>query len=359
MDFTYTPEQTMLRDALSRLLGQHYTFEQRRQIIASPTGRSDRAWQEMTDMGLLALPVPESMGGLGGSIVDVVAVGELLGRHLVVEPWLASAVLAAAPAAATVPAYAERLLDGSATAAFAHEEGPGTADPARIATIVDNNDRITGEKQLVIGGDSADIFAVSAMSADGTPGLYIVEADAPGVERHAFTTIDGRRAARITLRDAPATAVAGDGAAVLSGLIETAIVGFCAEAVGAMRALLEITSGYAATRKQFGVPIGNFQVIAHRLADMKLAHVKAHALLLHTAARIEAGAATAREVSLLKAQVGKLGRQLGESAVQIHGGVGMTDELSVGHFLKRILFVDAVFGATDYHFQRVGTAPAT
>ncbi|MCH7627425.1 MAG: acyl-CoA dehydrogenase family protein [Proteobacteria bacterium] len=354
MDFTFTPEQQMLTDSLSRLLGQHYAFDQRRKIVASPEGRSTRVWNELRDMGLLALPLPESLGGLGGSIVDVVAIGELMGRHIVVEPWLTSAAVAAAVVAATDPARAGALLDGSALAALAHEEGAGTADPATIATRIDAAGRLTGEKALVIAGDAASVFIVSAKGADGAPALYLVDGAAEGLTRQSFTTIDGRRAAHLRFASVAVTPVAGDPAAVLREVLATALIGFSAEAVGAMGALLETTATYASTRKQFGVPIASFQVIAHRLADMKLAYVKARSLLLHTAALAEAGVASARELSLLKAQVGRLGRQLGESAVQIHGGVGMTDELSVGHYLKRILFVDALLGGADYHLQRIG-----
>lgn len=354
MDYTFTSEQQMLTDSLGRLLGQHYSFDQRRKIVASPEGRSTPVWADLRDMGLLALPLPESLGGLGGSIVDVVAIEELMGRHIVVDPWLTSAALCAAVVAATDPARAEPLLDGSALAAFAHEEGAGTADPANITARADAAGRITGNKALVIGGDAAAVFVVSAKGADGVAALYLVDGAAAGLSRQSFTTIDGRRAAHLQLDNVAATPVAGDASAALQGLLATALVGFSAEAVGAMGALLEITATYASTRKQFGTPIAGFQVIAHRLADMKLAYVKARSLLLHTAALAEAGVASARELSVLKAQVGRLGRQLGESAVQIHGGVGMTDELSVGHYLKRILFVDAVFGSADYHLQKIG-----
>ncbi len=354
MDFSFTPEQQMLVDSLSRLLGQHYTFDQRRRIVASADGRSERVWAELRDMGLLALPLPESLGGLGGSIVDVVAIGELMGRHIVVEPWLTSAALAAAVVVATDPSRTEALLDGSMLAALAHEEGAGTADPAMIATRIDPAGRITGDKALVIGGDEAAVFIVSAKDGDGTGALYLVDGAAKGLSRRSFTTIDGRRAAHLRLDGVKATPVAGDAAAVLRDILATALVGFCAEAVGAMGALLETTAAYASARKQFGVPIAGFQVISHRLADMKLAYVKARSLLLATSALVEAGQAAPRDLSLLKAQVGRLGRQLGESAVQIHGGVGMTDELSVGHYLKRILFVDAVLGSADYHLQWVG-----
>ncbi|MCW1381622.1 acyl-CoA dehydrogenase family protein [Novosphingobium sp. KCTC 2891] len=362
MDFTFTQEQTMLREALSRFLGQHYTFEKRRRIVATPAGQSPEVWGQLRDMGLLALPLPESAGGLGGSIVDVVAVAELLGQHLVVEPWLASAVLSAGLLAKRGETRLPALLEGEATAAFAYEEGSGTADLAQVAmraAATATGHVLNGEKHLVLGAEAASVLLVTARLPDGRLGLFLVDRDAPGLSLRSYTTIDGRRAAHCRFEDVaagPDALVDADAEAAVAGAVRAATLALCAEAVGAMGALLEITASYAGTRKQFGVPIGSFQVIAHRLADMKLAYVKARSLLLYTAALAENDAASPRDVSLLKAQVGRLGRALGESAVQIHGGVGMTDELSVGHYLKRILFVDTVFGPSDYHLQRVGAA---
>jgi alkylation response protein AidB-like acyl-CoA dehydrogenase len=190
--------------------------------------------------------------------------------------------------------------------------------------------------------------------ADGELGLLLVTPDLPGVSLTSYRTVDGRKAANCVFDDARAVLVAGDAAATIIAIIEGGILALSAEAVGAMSALLVATASYAGTRQQFGVPIATFQAVAHRLADMKIAFLKARSTLLYTTALVEAGRAHARDISLLKAQVGRLGRTVAESAVQIHGGVGMTDEIAIGHYLKRIVAIDAMFGDSDFHFRKVG-----
>jgi alkylation response protein AidB-like acyl-CoA dehydrogenase len=202
---------------------------------------------------------------------------------------------------------------------------------------------------------------------DGEPGrpeglaLLVVEPGTAGVRITPFRTVDGRRAAHIGFAgvEVPADAcISADAHAAITTTIGDALVALAAEAVGAMGALLRRTAEYATTRRQFGVPIASFQVVAHRLADMKIAHTRARATLLHTAALVEAGRAAPRDLSVLKAQVGRLGRSVGEAAVQTHGGVGTTDELAVGHYLKRLLAIDAMFGDSDYHLRVIGADPA-
>ncbi len=363
MDFTFTAEQTLLRDTLSRLLEQTYSFETRQAAVLSPRGWSAALWAQLRDLGLLALPLPADAGGLGGTIVDVAAVGELLGRHLIVEPFLPSVLLAGAVLArcertADAARWLEQIAAGELLAALAHEEGRGTGDPVAIVTALRPRDggwTLHGRKELVLGGDSADLLAVSAKLPDGRLALAAIAPDAPGIALQSYATIDGRRAAAIDFDDAAVTAVLSlDAASIIAGAFDDALIALAAEAVGAMGALLEETARHAATRQQFGVPIASFQAVAHRLADMKLAHVKARSLLLYTAGLAEAGLASSRDVSLLKAQVGRLGRALAESAIQLHGGVGTTDELVVGHLFKRVLAVDVMFGGADHHFRAAG-----
>jgi alkylation response protein AidB-like acyl-CoA dehydrogenase len=367
MDFTYSDEQTMLRDSLSQYLGQSYAFDKRQAIIGSERGTSAEVWQQLREFGLLALPFPEEAGGLGGSMTDVVAVSEVFGEHLMSEPYfssvtLAGRALALAEQSDTAREWLAKIADGEVLGAFAHEEGRGTADPARIATTATAGPAgcvLNGEKRFVLGGGDADVLVVTARlvgadHAEDHLGLVLVTPDVPGVSLTSYRTVDGRTAANITFDDARAELLVADAAAAITAVIEGGILALSAEAVGAMNALMDTTASYAGTRHQFGVPIATFQAVAHRLADMKIALLKARSTLLYTTALVETGHAHARDISLLKAQVGRLGRTLAESAVQIHGGVGMTDEVAIGHYLKRIVAIDAMFGDSDFHFRKVG-----
>ncbi|GAB2827925.1 acyl-CoA dehydrogenase family protein [Actinocorallia aurea] len=370
MDFTFTDEQTMLRESVGRYLAKNYAFEARQALVASERPHSDEAWQAFADFGLLALPFPEAVDGLGGSIVDVVSVGELFGEYLVVEPYVSSVLLAGRALAEAgdhpqAKQWLGRIMAGEALAAFAHEEGAGTADPSLVAlraTASDGGYRLDGEKRLVLGGANADVLVVTARVAGGPGGseglaLLVVEPGAPGIRITPFKTIDGRSAAHLAFDgvEVPADGcLSTDAHGVIDRTLADAVIALSAEAVGAMTVLLRQTADYAVTRRQFGVPIGTFQTVAHRLADMKIAHTKARATLLYTAALAESGRVTRREVSILKAQVARLGRTLGEAAIQTHGGIGMTDELAIGHYVKRILAVDALFGNADYHYRVVG-----
>lgn len=362
MDFTYTSEQEMLRDSLGKLFAQSYSFDQRQALLKNGHAHSEIVWAQLRDMGLLALPFSESQGGLGGSASDLVAIGELLGRHLVIEPYLSSILLggrALALGGSATSAALEAAMAGETLAALAHEERHGIGAPALLGTTLTqdgNAVRLSGEKRLVLSGAEASILVVSARMGDHLA-LVRVDPEATGVAISGYTTVDGRRAANVRLSEvavATGDILLHDAEAALDGVLQSAQLMLSAEAVGAMHALLEASATYAATRKQFGVPIGSFQAIAHRLADMKIACAKAQALLLYTAALVETGKGGGRDIALLKAQVGRLGRSVGESAVQIHGGIGMTDELAVGHYLKRILAIEAMLGSTDYHLRRVG-----
>jgi alkylation response protein AidB-like acyl-CoA dehydrogenase len=370
MDFTYSDEQTMLRESVAQYLDRSYAFDQRQAIVGSESGTSAQVWQQLGEFGLLALPFAESVGGLDGSMTDVIAVAELFGRHLLSEPYL-SAIILAGRALAMNPEHAAaqdwltKIIDGAAFGAFAHEEGRGTADPARIATTATlgpNGYVLSGEKRLVLGGADADVLVVTARllgegHAAGELGLLLVTPDAPGLALTTYRTVDGRRAANCVFAEVVVASDAlllADAAATITAVVEGALLVLSAEAVGAMGALLETTAAYAGTRQQFGVPIATFQALAHRLADMKIAFLQARSTLLYTTALVEAGRAQARDVSLLKAQVARLGRTIAESAVQIHGGVGTTDEVAIGHYLKRILAIDAMFGDSDFHFRKVG-----
>lgn len=357
MDFSFTDEQQMLRDGLARYLEKEYHFDARQKIVRGEAPWSAEAWRQYADFGLLALPFAEEVGGLGGSISDCVAVSELFGKNLVVEPFLGSVMLAGAVLAASEAGseWLGRIMAGEAVAAFAFEEGKGTASLDHIgmvATADGESFALSGEKRLVLAGKQADLLVVTARTGEGGPvGLFLVEPG--GVAAQDFTTIDGCSAAHLVFDKVPATLLTDD-RAIIDHILTHAIIVQCAEAVGAMQALLALTADYAMTRRQFGTPIGAFQVVAHRLADMKIACTKARATLLYTTALAEAGQAGRRDIATLKGQTGKLGRIMGEAAIQTHGGVGMTDELSVSHYHKRLLALDARFGSHDFHLRSLG-----
>lgn len=370
MDFSFTDEQTMLRESVGRYLEKHYDFHARQALIESDRPYSEEVWKQFAEFGLLALPFAEEARGLGGSIVDVVAVAEKFGAFMVIEPYVSSILLggralALAADHAGAQAWLSRIMAGEALACFAHEEGKGTANPALVtlsATRSGDDIVLQGEKRLVLGGSEADVIVVSARAA-GTPGdreglaLLLVEAGTPGVVVRPFDTIDGRRAAHVQfegVRVPPENLLITDACESMERIIADTVIALSAEAVGAMGALLRMTSEYASIRKQFGVPLATFQVVAHRLADMKIAATKALSTLLYTTALAEAGRLSRRDLAVLKGQTGRLGRAIAEASIQTHGGIGMTDELAAGHFLKRLLVNDALFGSGEYHLRVVG-----
>ncbi|PLS21219.1 acyl-CoA dehydrogenase family protein [Neptunicoccus cionae] len=374
MDISQTDEQKMLQDSVTRLLERSYDFEARQKLLASGQPWSPDTWQSLAEMGILGLPISEESGGFGGSMADIVSIAEPFGAHLLIEPFVSSILLGGqclahgeGPAA---EAQLARILTGEQTAAFAHEEGRGTADPALVSLAASESDggfTLNGEKRMVLGGAQADVLVVSARARGAAPAkdglsVFMVDPDQKGVRIKPFVTIDGRHAAHITfdgVRIPAARRIVAEGYDVLEQVISKAIIALCAEAVGAMGALLRLTGEYASTRKQFGTPIAAFQTISHRLADMKIAYVKARSNLLYTTALKDAGHASPLDVSVLKGQIGTLGRQIGEAAIQTHGGVGMTDEISIGHFHKRILAINALFGDSEYHFRAVGQSLAS
>ncbi|MXO91867.1 acyl-CoA dehydrogenase family protein [Pontixanthobacter aquaemixtae] len=357
MDFTFTDEQQMLRDSLSGFLAKNYDFDQRNAIVRSEAGWSRDVWGQFAELGVLGMPFSEEHGGFGGGASEMVAIAEPFGAHLLAEPFIASVALGGAALAAGNSDWLEKVMGGEAIAAFAYEEGRGTPDPEAVAMQSGGSgDAITlsGEKRMVLGGADADVLVVAARHGD-TLALFTVDPAAEGVAITSYPTIDGRRAANIRFDAAPASLLLGNASDAIRTLLDNAILAISAESIGAMGALLRQTAEYAATRKQFGVPIMTFQTIAHRLADMKIAYSKARATMLYTAALIEAGQAGPKDIAILKGQTGKLGREIGEAAIQTHGGVGMTDELSISHLHKRILANDALLGGFEYHLRKVGT----
>ncbi|GAA4642990.1 acyl-CoA dehydrogenase [Pontixanthobacter gangjinensis] len=364
MDFTFTGEQQMLRDSISAFLAKNYDFDQRNAIVGSDAGWSSTIWEQFAELGLLALPFAEEQGGFGGGACEMISIAEPFGAHLLAEPFIASialggAALAAASQNKAAAQWLEKVIAGNAIAALAYEEGRGTPDPSQVEMEAKRSGEtflLDGEKRLVLAGGEAEILIVVTQLNDGLA-LFLVDPQSDGVSVTSYPTVDGRRAANIRFDKVSVSfdAMMLDGAnRAVTSLLDTATLAICAESVGAMGALLKQTAEYAATRKQFGVPIASFQAVAHRMADMKIAYSKARATMLYTAALIEAGQATPKDIAILKGQTGKLGRLIGEEAIQTHGGVGMTDELSVSHYHKRILVNDALLGSSEYHLRKVG-----
>ena len=362
MEFSFSQEQDMLRTSVAKLLERKYDFDTRQALVASDAPWSADVWNAFAELGLTMLPFSEEHGGLGGSIADLVAFAGTFGEHLVVEPYVASTLLAGGALAASGTPEAlewiEKLGSGEAVLAFAYEEGNGTASPEQISMQADVSGdcaTLSGEKRLVIAGETADAIVVVARAADTSKlGFYLVEKGASGLTTNAYKTIDGRAAATVRFDTVSATTILEDAGEALDAILTKAIIVQSAEALGAMKSLLNDTCEYAMTRKQFGQPIGMFQVVAHRLADMKIAYTKALSTLTYTTALANSGVASPRDIATLKGQIGKLGREIGEAAIQTHGGVGMTDELSVSHYHKRILAFDAALGSYQYHLRRVG-----
>ena len=362
MEFAFSQEQDMLRESVSRYLEKNYDFDTRQALVRSDDAWSTDVWSQFAELGLLALPFSEDKGGLGGSIADCVAFASSFGKHLVVEPYAHTIMLAGAALEASdhesAPDWIEKLASGEAVVAFAYEEGAGTASPDMIRTVAARDGAsytLSGEKRLVIAGAEADAVIVAAREGDKL-GLYLVSKDATGLSTGSYTTIDGQSAAKMTFRDTPATLLLEDASEALETILTNAIIVQSAEAVGAMEALLATTAEYAMTRKQFDKPIMMFQSVAHRLSDMKIAYTKALSTLTYTTALANSGGATPHDISVLKGQIGKLGREIGEAAIQTHGGVGMTDELNVSHYHKRLLAYDAQLGDHAYHLRVVGRA---
>lgn len=378
VDLTFTPEQESMRDGLGRYLARAYAFDRRQQMLRVGEPWSGETWTHLAELGLTALPYAEEAGGLGGSPSDAVAVSELLGEHLSIEPYTFTVHLAGrileATAKSGVRGRSTELLDqiiaGHAQVAFAYEEGRGTSDLSQIACTATKQDDgwlLNGRKELVFAAEHCAAIVVIARTdpasdeRDAGPktpmqgiAAFLVEPDANGMSARGYRALDGRVAASLDFDDVSAELLLRDAGAFVGQIVDEAVITLCAEASGAMKALLDQTVSYAITRNQFGKPIAGFQVIAHRLADMKMAYTKARASVLYTCALAESGRLDRSDVAVLKAQIGRLGRQIGEHAVQIHGGIGTTDELAIGHYLKRILTIEAIFGDSEHHLRTVG-----
>jgi alkylation response protein AidB-like acyl-CoA dehydrogenase len=373
MDFNFKEEQLQFADALKRWASRDYSFEARRAIIHSPQGTSNEAWSTLAELGMLALPVPEEQGGFNGSAVDMFVVMQELGRALVVEPYLAT-VLGAEflRLGGAHGELLEQVAGGTLKLACALGEKQSRHDMSDIATSATANAdgyAISGTKKMVLHGAEAGSLVVSARSGGDQRGqqgisLFVVAADAPGVTITGYRTIDGMRAADIRFDhvQVPASALvgaAGAGWDVLEAALDYGAGLLCAEALGAMEAIFAATLEYLKTRQQFGAPIGKFQALQHRMADMYIHLEQARSMALLAAVKLGSNDANERRraVAAAKYRVGQAAKFVGQQAVQLHGGMGVTDELPAAHYFKRLSTIELTLGDSDHHLARFIAQP--
>ena len=368
MDIELTEEQELLRSSVQRLLRDQYDFDARRKILASEDGFSRKQWEAFAELGLLAAPFSEEVGGLGGGPLSTMIIMQEFGRHLVVEPFVETIVAAGGLIEQTgseeqKQALIPDIIAGKAIWALAWTEKGSRFDFADVGTTARRDEKdyvLTGEKTAVIAAPWADYLIVSARTSgqrkdQSGVSLFIVDRRAAGLDLQSFRTIDGRRAAEVSLRDVRGQLLGreGEGMAALGACRDRAIGALCAEVVGGIGELNSATLEYAKTRKQFGTTIGSFQVLQHRMVDMFIAHQEALSLMQHLTLSLDTNEGDlTRLASGAKSKIGYAAKFVADQAVQLHGGMGMTDELNIGHYFKRISSINIQFGDPAYHVLR-------
>ncbi|WOB07568.1 acyl-CoA dehydrogenase [Piscinibacter gummiphilus] len=368
MNFELTDEQQQLADSLRKYLGNAYDFEKRKAILNSPSGVNEKVWATFAELGLTAMTLPEADGGFGGGAVDLMAVMQACGEALVVEPLLdniglAGRLLAKAGNEAQRSAWLPGLADGSVQLAFASSE-PGhrydLTPQTTTATSTADGWLLNGEKIVVIGAPTATRLIVSANNGNGTS-LFLVDPQAAGVTLKAYRTVDGIRAADIHFSHVKLGAdallgTAGEALPLVEEAVDFATALLCAEAVGAMQFACDATLEYLKTRKQFGVAIGSFQALQHRMVDMVVATEEARSMAILAAAKADDASLTpterARAISAAKVKIAEAAKLVREESVQLHGGMGMTEELKVSHTFRRLTMASQRFGDADHHLER-------
>ena len=370
MDFNFTEEQTMIRDSLGRLIREQYDFDTRRKVINSSEGWRPDMWTQFAELGLMAAPFSEEEGGLGGGPIDAMVIMEEFGKGLVVEPYLQSVVCAGGfLRTGSQPQKEEHLsgiISGERIFAFAYAEPQGRYNLADLQTSAKADGKgfvLNGHKAVVVGAPWASHLIVTARTAGNRRdqsgiGVFIVDKSAKGVVTRDYPTVDGRRASEIEFNNVAlgADAVIGDpegGFPLIENVVDQAIAALCAEACGAMKVANQMTVEYSRTRKQFGVAIGKFQVLQHRMVDMFIEHEQSVSMTYMATLKLGEDDVTRKKAaSAAKVRIGQAGRFIGQQAIQIHGGMGMTDELAIGHYFKRLTIVDSEFGNVDHHLRR-------
>ncbi|MEH6402825.1 MAG: acyl-CoA dehydrogenase family protein [Sneathiella sp.] len=372
MDFELSEEQNLLKDSVDRFVKENYSPEARIKLSETDLGFSRDHWKQMAELGWLGMPFSEEVGGFGGSAVDTMVMMESIGRGLVLEPFLATVILggglvAAAGTEAQIEGIIPAVIEGNMMLAFGYAEAQSRFNLNDVETSASKSGGdyvLNGHKAVVYHGGCADKIIISARTsgnsrdADGIS-LFIVDKAASGLDIRSYRTVDGQQAADITLSNVTVGADAllgteGGASPVIEKVVDTAIGALCAEAVGAMAAANEITNEYIKERKQFGVAIGKFQVLQHRMVDMYMEAEQSKSMSDMVAMKLDLGyeVDTKKAVSATKAQIGKAAKFVGQQSVQLHGGMGMTDEYSIGHYFKRLSTIEMLFGNTDYHLNR-------
>ena len=364
MNFDYNEEQQLLADSVRRFIAQDYAFEARRKIVASKEGFSAPVWATLAEIGLLGLPFSPDVGGFGGGAVDLMSVMEAIGEALVVEPYLSTLMAARLIARAGSSEQKERVLpgviDGSVKMAFAQGEKDARFDLAHVqarATRSAEGFALEGHKLAVLHAPIADFLVVSARSGAKGIGLFLVDAKSPGITLHPFRTLDELPAADVSFRNVAAALIGKEGEALplIEEVVDYATALLCAEAVGAIKYANDATLEYLKTRKQFGVPIGAFQALQHRMVDMVISYEQAKSMASLACAKVDSAKDAGerkRVVSAAKIRIADACRHVSQESVQLHGGMGMSEELKVSHTFRRLTAIAQQFGDADHHLER-------
>ena len=376
MNFDLADEQSLFKHAIDKLVQKEYGFEQRRRYAAEPEGWSRRVWSQLAEQGFLALPFDEAYGGLGYGPVELMLVTEALGRGLLLEPYLSTVVIAggalrAGASAEQLALWVPQIASGESVVSLAYLEKQSRYNLADVATLAElrgGEYRLSGTKIAVLHGDSADRLLVAARTSgtrtdeDGIS-LFMIDAGSAGLRRRGYRTQDGLRAADLILSDVAVPAAnlvgrIGGGHALLQRASDYAIAALASEAVGCMQAALDMSVDYLKQRQQFGAPIGRFQALQHHAADMLVEVEQARSMAMLAALVVDDAdeAERRKTLSAVKVQIGKSGRIVGQLAVQLHGGIGVTEEYAVGHYFKRLTMIESQFGDGEHHLAKIAAA---
>jgi alkylation response protein AidB-like acyl-CoA dehydrogenase len=372
MNFDFSEEQTMIKDSVSRFVREEYDFDTRRKIINSDEGMSREFWTMFAELGWLSVPFAEEYGGFGGAVEDIAAVMEEMGKGIVVEPYASTVVvfgglLSASTNKVLKSEVIPTIIDGSCLGSLASVEAQSRyemCDVATTATPCDGGYSISGEKTVVANGGTANRFVVTARTSGGQferngISLFLVDASTPGIEVKSYKMMDGQSAATVTFKavvvaESQLLNTAGEGMDLIDQVMPEILMGLSAEALGIMATLNTLTVEYTKVRQQFDTPISSFQALQHRMVDTFMACEQTKSMLYR--GLCQAGEdnrdALLKTVHALKATVARNGRLVGEEAIQIHGGIGMTDELNIGHLVKRLMMINVTFGDGDYHQKK-------
>ena len=377
MNFEFSEEQTMIKDSVSRFVREQYDFDTRRGIIESDDGISREFWSMFAELGWLSVPFAEEYGGFGGTVIDIAAVMEEMGKGIVIEPYVSTVVvfgglLSASTNSALKEAVIPSIIEGACLGSFAYMEPQSRyemSDVSTTATASGDGYTLNGVKTVVANGGTANRFIVSARTSGDQfdrsgISLFLVDSTAPGVEVKAYKMMDGQSAATLTLTDVAVDQSqllnsVGEGMDLIEQVMPQILIGLSAEALGIMATLNTLTVDYSKTRQQFGTPISSFQVLQHRMVDTFMACEQSKSMLYRGLCESKSvsegetdGSALAKTVHALKATVARYGKTIGEEAIQLHGGIGMTDELNIGHYVKRLMMINTAFGDGDYHQKK-------